>query len=119
VYARGPIEQAAIRGERRPVGDSAALAAPRDVPAAGASGGADQHPAGQQTMTVRAVLRWPDHPLTRCRSDQLADSGHTTTLGRWIPPCQRATLHLVCVVAVLAQPGKHLLFIYSTQGLVN
>jgi hypothetical protein len=45
---------------RRPVGDRAALTQPGDVSAAGASDGADQHPAGPQTVTVRylATFGW-------------------------------------------------------------
>jgi hypothetical protein len=78
---RRPIEQTAPLGQRRPVCDSAALAAPRQMPAAGARDAADEHPPRPQHVAARAAHRRPDHPLTRRRLHQLADGNHASTLG--------------------------------------
>jgi hypothetical protein len=73
--ARRPVEETAPGGQRRPVGDAAALAAPRQMPAARARDAADQHPPRPQRVAARAMRWWLDHPLT-ASADQLTDSGH-------------------------------------------
>jgi hypothetical protein len=72
----GPSSRLQTVGERRPVGDCAAVTAPRQVPPARAGDRADQHPARPQDMPARAMRRWPYHPRARRRPHQLADHSH-------------------------------------------
>jgi hypothetical protein len=62
VHACWPVEQSATVGERRPIGDSAALTAPCQMPPARAGDAADQHPPRPQRVAARATQWWPDNP---------------------------------------------------------
>jgi hypothetical protein len=56
---------------------------PGHVPATRARDRADERVTGPQPAAARAVQRWPNHPLARCRPHQLTNRGrHTSKLDR-------------------------------------